>query len=232
MPMARQPTGLTATINAAIRSIYFDHCLVPVSHFPLLNTKSDFAVSQQSSKRRRGNSLERRRDGGSEAHRGVGDPVRGEVGIALGLKGVESELLQDELGKKSELLLRSNPVSKKIPVLLHRGRPACESMVIVQYIDAVWAASGPAILPADHYELVLHRFWVVYIDDSVSSILWWPSVTIIGKAQTEEAKAEAIEQALTGLTLFGGGLRESEQRKRFLSEGTTSLSAGSKRSRS
>ncbi|CAL9779729.1 unnamed protein product [Musa acuminata subsp. burmannicoides] len=100
-------------------------------------------------------------------------------------------------------------------------------MVIVQYIDAVWAASGPAILPADHYELALHRFWVVYIDDS-----WWPSVTIIGKAQTEEAKAEAIEQALTGLTLFGGGLRESEQRKRFLSEGTTSLSAGSKRSRS
>lgn len=124
--------------------------------------------------------MERRRDGGSEAHRGVGDPVRGEVGIALGLKGVESELLQDELGKKSELLLRSNPVSKKIPVLLHRGRPACESMVIVQYIDAVWAASGPAILPADHYELVLHRFWVVYIDDSVSSILVTSSSTVLG----------------------------------------------------
>ncbi|CAL9064708.1 unnamed protein product [Musa banksii] len=99
-------------------------------------------------------------------------------------------------------------------------------MVIVQYIDAVWAASGPAILPADHYELVLHRFWVVYIDDSVSSIL------VTSSSTTEEAKAEAIEQALTGLTLFGGGLRESEQRKRFLSEGTTSLSAGSKRSRS
>lgn len=48
-------------------------------------------------------------------------------------------------------------------------------------------------------------------------------MTMIGKAQTEEAKAEAIEQALTGLTLFGGGLQESEQRKRFLSEGTPSL---------
>ncbi|RWW39082.1 hypothetical protein BHE74_00055620 [Ensete ventricosum] len=87
--------------------------------------------------------------------------------IALNLKGVEYEFLQQKFGEKSELLLRSNPVYKKIPVLLHHGKPVCESMIIVEYVDEVWAASGQAILPADPYERALHRFWAVYVDDKV-----------------------------------------------------------------
>jgi len=87
--------------------------------------------------------------------------------IALKLKGVEYEFVEEEVGKKSELLLRSNPVHKKIPVLLHHGKPISESLVIVQYVDEAWSSAAPAILPADPYTRAVHRFWAQYIDDKV-----------------------------------------------------------------
>jgi glutathione S-transferase len=87
--------------------------------------------------------------------------------IALKLKGVEYEFVEEVVGKKSELLLRSNPVHKKIPVLLHHGKPISESLVIVQYVDEAWSSAAPAILPADPYTRAIHRFWAQYIDDKV-----------------------------------------------------------------
>ncbi|CAL1383460.1 unnamed protein product [Linum trigynum] len=48
--------------------------------------------------------------------------------IALNVKSVEYELLQEQFGSKCELLLKSNPVHKKIHVLLHNDKPICESV--------------------------------------------------------------------------------------------------------
>jgi glutathione S-transferase len=94
------------------------------------------------------------------------------VYMALKLKGVEYEFLQEVVANKSELLLQSNPVHKKIPVLLHHGKPVAESMIILQYIDEVWASSNngrPAIiLPADTYERAVQRFWAQFVDDKVT----------------------------------------------------------------
>ena len=86
--------------------------------------------------------------------------------ISLNIKSVNYEFLEETVGSKSELLLQSNPVHKKVPVLIHGDKPICESLVIVQYIDEVWT-SGSSILFVDHYDHAIQRFWVAYLDDKV-----------------------------------------------------------------
>ncbi|KAL4315318.1 hypothetical protein AHAS_Ahas15G0173100 [Arachis hypogaea] len=86
------------------------------------------------------------------------------VKIALNIKGLEYENIEEDLNSKSDLLLRSNPVHKKIPVLIHGDKPICESSIILQYIDEVWS-NAPSILPPDAYDRAIARFWVSYIDD-------------------------------------------------------------------
>ncbi len=79
--------------------------------------------------------------------------------IVLNIKSVNHEFLEQIFGSKSQLLHQSNPVHKKIVVLIHADKPICESLVIVQYIDEVWT-SDPSILPSS-------RFWAAYLDDKV-----------------------------------------------------------------
>ncbi|XP_010255950.1 PREDICTED: glutathione S-transferase U17-like [Nelumbo nucifera] len=129
--------------------------------------------------------------------------------IALNIKSVDYEFLQETFGSKSQLLLQSNPVYKKIPVLIHSDKSVCESLVIVQYIDEVWS-SGPSILPSDSYDRAIARFWAAYIDDK-----WFPSLSGIPKAQGEDAKAAAIGQVREGLALLEEAFGKCSRGKGF-----------------
>ncbi|KAI9197981.1 hypothetical protein LWI28_007946 [Acer negundo] len=85
------------------------------------------------------------------------------VKIALAEKGIEYECKAENLLDKSPLLLEMNPTNKKIPVLIHNGKPICESLVIVEYIDEVWHDKSPQ-LPSDPYQKSQAKFWADYVD--------------------------------------------------------------------
>jgi len=93
------------------------------------------------------------------------------VRIALAEKGIKYKYIEEELMslKKSPLLLEMNPVQKKIPVLIHNGKPICESLIAVQYIDEVWNEKSP-LLPSDPFQRSQALFWADYIDKKVICI--------------------------------------------------------------
>ncbi|KAF7084236.1 hypothetical protein CFC21_087907 [Triticum aestivum] len=142
---------------------------------------------------------------------GVWDsPFVNRVQIVLNLKGISYEYVEEDLHSKGELLLASNPVHKKVPVLIHNGKPIPESQVIVQYIDEAWRGTGPSLLPADPHERATSRFWAAYVDDKVGS----PWFTILFARKTEE-KMEAAVRAISAMETLEGAFGECSGGKPF-----------------
>ncbi|EFJ13586.1 hypothetical protein SELMODRAFT_122091 [Selaginella moellendorffii] len=132
--------------------------------------------------------------------------------LALLLKGIEHEDLPQDLGNKSKILLESNPVHKKVPVLIHKGKPIAESAIIVHYIDEVWPGTSP-LLPKDAFLRAEHRFWTDFIDKKLLDCLMR---FMRGDAKNEEfiENCELLEGAFTKLGNeeegpFFGGVRMS-----------------------
>ena len=80
----------------------------------------------------------------------MGSPYAWRVKIALKFKEVRYKFLEENLANKSDLLLKYNPVYKKVPVFVHNEKPITESLVIVEYIDETW--KNNPILPSDPYQ--------------------------------------------------------------------------------
>lgn len=94
--------------------------------------------------------------------------------IALAEKNITDYecIVEDLLSEnKSSLFLEMNPVHKKIPVLIHNGKPICESLIIVEYIDEVWKGDFP-LLPSDPYQKSQSRFWADFVDKKVLTFIF------------------------------------------------------------
>nr|AGC13124.1 tau class glutathione S-transferase [Pinus tabuliformis] len=123
------------------------------------------------------------------------------VRIALALKGIHYEHIEETMNPKSELLLKSNPVHKKIPVLVHNGKPICESMIIVQYIDETWDTRAPFLMPKDPYDRAIARFWAAFIDDKLL-----PCIRAVFTGQGEQCQ-KAVEETVANFLILEEALR-------------------------
>ncbi|KAF7019433.1 unnamed protein product [Triticum aestivum] len=127
------------------------------------------------------------------------------VQLALRLKGLSYEFVEMEgeqglKNNKSEQLL----LNSKLPVLIHGGKPIRgTSLSIIQYIDEAFAGASPSLLPDDHSERVVARYWADFIDDTL--------VKAMHKAawgKTDGEKAEGKNQVASAVETLEGAMRE------------------------
>ncbi|KAF5477034.1 hypothetical protein F2P56_003713 [Juglans regia] len=137
-------------------------------------------------------------------------PFAKRVELALKIKGIPYDYVEEDLMNKSSLLLEYNPVYKKVPVLVHNGKPIAESIVILEYIDETWK-KGPSLLPKDPYKRAQVRFWASFIEQQLLQ-----RVILVVKSDGE-AQEKAIEELFEKLKLL------EERIMNIFPEGTASI---------
>ncbi|GLT37688.1 hypothetical protein SLA2020_119910 [Shorea laevis] len=94
----------------------------------------------------------------------------------------------------------TNPIHKKVPVLVHNQKPIIDSLVILEYTDETWK-NNPN-LPQDPHDRALARFWAKFFDEKLL-------VTARKIRSDQEVVEEVIEQLknleneLRGKEFFG-----------------------------
>ncbi|XP_017976527.1 PREDICTED: probable glutathione S-transferase [Theobroma cacao] len=131
------------------------------------------------------------------------------VAWVLKLKGIQYDLVEEnlrDLNKKSSLPLDCNPVYKKIPVLLHHGKPIVESLFIIEYIDKTWKHNP--ILPADPYERAMVRSWARLRDETLlegsKRVLYLEGDQLKKEIEQVSDAMAVLEGMMKGKKFFGG----------------------------
>ncbi|CAJ1968291.1 unnamed protein product [Sphenostylis stenocarpa] len=126
---------------------------------------------------------------------------------ALELKDKKYEYVEGEFHNPdfTDLLLKYNPVYKKVPVLLVDGKPIAESTVILEYIEETWPQ--PPLLPQDPCEKAVARFWVSFAEEKSTSFMSF-FVTVGEEFQkaTQEVREvlKVLEETIGDKKYFGG----------------------------
>ncbi|XP_076932510.1 glutathione S-transferase U17-like [Bidens hawaiensis] len=124
-------------------------------------------------------------------------PYVNRVQFVLNLKSIEYEYIEENLACKSELLLKSNPVYKKVPVLLHANKPPLpESLIIIEYLDEIYPDIHP-ILPSNPLDRADNRFWASYIDNK-----FFPLFEELRQTPGKEGKEVIKKQIIEGSELL------------------------------
>eukprot|EP01018_Ginkgo_biloba_P019457 Gb_16568 [translate_table: standard] len=85
--------------------------------------------------------------------------------IGLEEKGVKYDYQEEENWQnKSELLLKMNPIYKKMPVLVHNGKHVIESLIVLEYIDKAWPSSYNNFFHSNPYDRAIANFWADFTD--------------------------------------------------------------------
>ena len=92
-------------------------------------------------------------------------PFSRRIELALKLKGIKYEYIEEDLNNKSPFLLKYNPLYQKVPVFVHNGNPIPESLLILEYIDETWKHNP--LLPQDPHARAKSRFWAKSVDEKV-----------------------------------------------------------------
>ncbi|CAM6128335.1 unnamed protein product [Calypogeia fissa] len=92
------------------------------------------------------------------------------VRIALEEKGIAYTPIDVDFANRPQGLLDANPIYKKIPTIVHNGKPVPESLIIMEYLEDEWSTQVP-LLPKDAYERSQVRFWADYIYKSADKLI-------------------------------------------------------------
>ncbi|XP_021718767.1 probable glutathione S-transferase [Chenopodium quinoa] len=143
-----------------------------------------------------------------KVYRAWGSPFSMRVEVALKMKGVKYEYVEEDLLNKSDELLQYNPIHKKIPVMVVDGKPIAESLVIMEYIDETWKGD-PHILPSHPYDRARARFWSKFVDDKLLPQLKPAFMSNDGEQSTKAIKElddllTILENEIKGKKFFGG----------------------------
>ncbi|CAM6096809.1 unnamed protein product [Calypogeia fissa] len=97
-------------------------------------------------------------------------PFAQRVQTALMEKNISFESVHVDYVNKPKLLLETNPVWGKIPVLIHDDKSVPESLIILEYLDDVWPTGAP-LMPTDAHEKSKVRFWADYSDKEFTAYI-------------------------------------------------------------
>lgn len=124
------------------------------------------------------------------------------VQLALKLKNLPFDYIEENLADKSPSLLLHNPIYKKVPVLIAAGNPIPESLIILHFLDDYFPEATPQLLPAAPFDRALARFWAHFVDDRLG-----PAVAAVFSS-TGDAQQTAVRRFRDELLHIETSLRE------------------------